>query len=192
MVGLAFYWTKTAFKPYDIAVTAALLIAKRHLRDKLVIHSDGGDPQWADAKELCHEHLGYGTWFSIVDDPKVEIWTMSDGAQKERHVTVQPVARETKSYVIPSVQASYRRATGHDMQIAKIRIWATLNPEQIEKAKRFVVAGVFGSAAEIGSSGSRSSSKPSPSSRRLVMRGSGQFWAKLGLFTEEREEKVQP
>jgi hypothetical protein len=32
--GLTFYWTKTAFKPYDIAVTAGLLIAKRYLYDQ--------------------------------------------------------------------------------------------------------------------------------------------------------------
>ena len=84
--GLVFYWTKTAFKPYDVAVTAALLIAKRHLREKLVIHSNGRDPQWTDAKEICQQNLGYGTWFSIIEHPHIEIFKTSDGVQHEHNV----------------------------------------------------------------------------------------------------------
>ena len=60
--------TKTAFRPYDIAVTAALLIAKRHLSDHLTIHSNGADAQWRDAKSLCQNVLGYGDWFGIVEE----------------------------------------------------------------------------------------------------------------------------
>src|SRR6266567_1621932 len=52
-------FTKTGFRPYDIAVTAALLIAKRHLRDELLIHSNGGDRQWADGRRICQSVLGY-------------------------------------------------------------------------------------------------------------------------------------
>jgi hypothetical protein len=79
--GLFFYWAKTAFKPYDIAVTGALLIAKRYLHDQLVIHSNGLDPQWADAKELCQRHLGYGDWFGIVEDPIIDLWPGPNGTQ---------------------------------------------------------------------------------------------------------------
>jgi hypothetical protein len=87
--GLVFYWTKTAFKPYDIAVTAALLIAKRYLRDQLVVYSNGLDPQWADAKDLCQQHLGYGAWFGIVEDPVIEMWPGPDGTQEEQEVLVR-------------------------------------------------------------------------------------------------------
>ena len=58
--GLVYDSNKTAFRPYDIAVTAALLIAKRYLRQQLVIHSNGADAQWADAGDLCQQHPGYG------------------------------------------------------------------------------------------------------------------------------------
>jgi hypothetical protein len=85
-LGLRYNWTKTAFKPYDVAVTAALLIAKRHMREKLVIHSNGRDPQWADAKDLCQRHLGYGAWFGIVEDPRIEIWPGPNGASFEHEV----------------------------------------------------------------------------------------------------------
>jgi hypothetical protein len=87
--GLTFYWTKTAFKPYDIAVTAALLIAKRYLHNQLVIHSDGLDTQWADAKELCQRHLGYGDWFGIVEDPIIDLWPGPNGTQVEREVRLR-------------------------------------------------------------------------------------------------------
>lgn len=72
--GLYIGYTKTAFRPYDIAVTAALLIAKKHLKDKLVIHSNGGDPQWADARRICQSVLGYGDWFGIVEEKVMEEW----------------------------------------------------------------------------------------------------------------------
>jgi hypothetical protein len=98
--GLVFYWTKTAFKPYDIAVTAALIIAKRYLREKLVVESNGLTPQWQvesngltpqwqDAKELCQQHLGYGDWFGIVEDPRMELWPGPNGTKVEREVRVR-------------------------------------------------------------------------------------------------------
>jgi hypothetical protein len=61
-------YTKTAFRPYDIAVTAALLIAKKYLRNRFVVHSDGTNLQWSDAKCVCQKTLGYGDWFGIVEE----------------------------------------------------------------------------------------------------------------------------
>lgn len=87
--GLVDGWTKTAFKPYDIAVTSALLIAKRYLRDQLVVESNGADPQWADARELCQKHLGYGDWFGIIEDPRIELWPGPNGSKVEREVRVR-------------------------------------------------------------------------------------------------------
>lgn len=51
---------KTNFRPYDVAVTVMLLIARRHLGDRLIIESDGGQSQWWDARLLCQSVLGYG------------------------------------------------------------------------------------------------------------------------------------
>jgi hypothetical protein len=97
--GLVFFWTKTAFKPYDVAVTAALLIVKRYLCDQLVVHSDGLDAQWADAKELCQQHLGYGNWFTILEDPRMELWPGPNGTQVEREVRVRVlVEMDTASF----------------------------------------------------------------------------------------------
>lgn len=61
-VGDGRYWdrTKTAHRPYDLAVTAALLIARRHLGGVLHIDSDGGQAQWWEARLLCQTVLGYG------------------------------------------------------------------------------------------------------------------------------------
>lgn len=58
--GRYFQFCKTAFKPYDLAVNVALIIAKRHLGDSIIISSDGGPVHWKDAKLLCQVNLGYG------------------------------------------------------------------------------------------------------------------------------------
>lgn len=70
--GLCIEFTKTAFRPYDIAVTAVLLIAKKNLTEQLLVHSDGTDCHWSDAKRICQQVLGYGEWFGIVEEPVEE------------------------------------------------------------------------------------------------------------------------
>ena len=63
--GLYFEFTKTAFRPYDLAVTAFLIIAKHHMGDKIKVNTDGEQPQWDDARRLCYTHLGYGVEYII-------------------------------------------------------------------------------------------------------------------------------
>lgn len=59
-------WCKTAFKPYDMAVTAALLIASHHYGENIKITSCGSDAQWWDAKLICQRVLAYGGSFGFV------------------------------------------------------------------------------------------------------------------------------
>ncbi len=56
---------KTAFRPYDLALTAFLLIAQRHLGSEMVVRSDGGDPQWDHARLLCQQELSYGAAYRL-------------------------------------------------------------------------------------------------------------------------------
>lgn len=63
--GLRFNFCKTAYKPYDLAVTAALIICKHHLKDKIQISSDGEDRDWRDAAMICQMTLGYGADFKL-------------------------------------------------------------------------------------------------------------------------------
>lgn len=58
--GLYFDCCKTRFKPYDVAVTAFLIVAKHHLGSQIIVKSDGGPEGWMDAKRLCQQYLGYG------------------------------------------------------------------------------------------------------------------------------------
>jgi hypothetical protein len=74
-------FTKTGFRPYDIAVTTALLIAKRNLKDQFEVHSDGVDRQWSDAKSICQRALGYGEWFGIVEEQVEEQWLGQEGTR---------------------------------------------------------------------------------------------------------------
>lgn len=64
--GLYFQFCKTAFRPYDLAVTAFLLIAKHHCK-RIVVATDGEDQHWFDAKILCQMELGYGLGYEIRD-----------------------------------------------------------------------------------------------------------------------------
>jgi hypothetical protein len=74
--GLYFGFCKTAYKPYDIAVTAFLLICKHHLKSRIVVSSDGEDKDWFDAKMLCDKLFGYGLGYTL--DEKGEIsWIKS-------------------------------------------------------------------------------------------------------------------
>jgi len=50
---------KTGFRPYDLAVQCVLLIAKRHLTDRVQVWSGGSDYHWNDARLLCYVHLSY-------------------------------------------------------------------------------------------------------------------------------------
>ena len=55
-----FDFTKTARKPYDIAVCSALIIAKKHFGSDIHISSDGDNEEWTESKALCQKILGYG------------------------------------------------------------------------------------------------------------------------------------
>ena len=63
--GLNFNSTKTAYKPYDLAVNVCLIIAKDHCQDKIQIHSDGTIENWQEAMQLCQHFLGYGRGFEL-------------------------------------------------------------------------------------------------------------------------------
>jgi len=63
--GKIFFFCKTAFRPYDVAVTAFLVIAKHYLGADIVVKSDGSEHHWFDGKFLCQQELGYGMEFKL-------------------------------------------------------------------------------------------------------------------------------
>lgn len=66
--GLYFEFCKTAQKPYDIAVTTFLIIAKKHLGKHIKVSSDGTNAEWREAKILVQKALKYGMTFKMTDD----------------------------------------------------------------------------------------------------------------------------
>lgn len=60
-------FTKTARKPYDIAVTSALIVLKHYLGEDCEISSDGKDKDWFEAKMLCDKLFGYGLGYTLND-----------------------------------------------------------------------------------------------------------------------------
>ena len=69
---LLFNCTKTAYKPYDLAVNCFLIIAKEHFKDDIKVYSDGGIKQWVDAMEICQRQLKYGLMFKFDDEDEDE------------------------------------------------------------------------------------------------------------------------
>jgi hypothetical protein len=65
---LYFDFCKTAFRPYDLAVISFLIIAKHHLKDNIIVSSDGEDGHWFDGKMLCQMILGYGLDYVINEE----------------------------------------------------------------------------------------------------------------------------
>jgi len=65
---LMFNFTKTAFKPYDLAVNVCLIIAKHYLKDQIKISSDGTSENWEEGRQLVQHFLGYGKDFKLDED----------------------------------------------------------------------------------------------------------------------------
>jgi hypothetical protein len=63
-----FECTKTAYKPYDLAVNVVLIIAKKHLKNHIKIRSDGDIENWEEGMQLCQHFLGYGEDFRLDED----------------------------------------------------------------------------------------------------------------------------
>jgi len=66
-----FSCTKTAYRPYDIAVTVCLIIAKHYLGSQILVKSDGDSKDWEDARVLCQQFLNYGKDFELDSEVKV-------------------------------------------------------------------------------------------------------------------------
>lgn len=63
--GKYFSFCKTAEKPYDLLVCACLIVLKHYFGNKIIVHSDGGNEDWKNARVLCQETLGYGEDFLL-------------------------------------------------------------------------------------------------------------------------------
>ncbi len=60
--------TKTNYRPYDLAVQVALVIASHHLGAQIRVKSDGESEQWDDARQFCEHFLGYGADFALFSE----------------------------------------------------------------------------------------------------------------------------
>lgn len=65
--GKYFSCCKTAYRPYDLAVTAFLIITKHHMKKDIRVSSDGEIKDWWDAATICKNALGYGLDFKLKD-----------------------------------------------------------------------------------------------------------------------------
>jgi hypothetical protein len=63
--GMYFSFCKTAFKPYDLAVIACLIVFKHHFGNEFTVTTDGEDQHWFDGKMVCAMVLNYGIGYKI-------------------------------------------------------------------------------------------------------------------------------
>lgn len=61
---LIFHFCKTAYRPYDLVVTAMLIALKHHF-PKVKISSDGNTQNWMDGMLTCDKLFGYGLTFEL-------------------------------------------------------------------------------------------------------------------------------
>jgi hypothetical protein len=59
---------QTAYKPYDILVTACLIILTHYFGEEVRVSSDGENHDWEDARRLCQHVVGYGADFQLPCD----------------------------------------------------------------------------------------------------------------------------
>ena len=65
-IGKVFSCCKTAYKPYDLAVTAVLVAAVHHFgKDAFIVSSDGDMEHWFEGVALCQALFGYGADFTL-------------------------------------------------------------------------------------------------------------------------------
>ena len=69
--GRVFEFCKTEKMPYDLCVTACLIVFKHHFGDDFIVTSDGEDKGFAGARTLCQKALGYGSGFKV--DPRQKV-----------------------------------------------------------------------------------------------------------------------
>lgn len=70
--GRMFQFVKTNKGAYDGAIQAILIIAKHHLKERILVTSDGEIYQWERTMELVHSLLGYGEDFELDESPTAE------------------------------------------------------------------------------------------------------------------------
>ena len=56
---------------------------------KPIVHSNGADSQWSDAKGFCQQILGYGGWFGIIEERIEEKWPGVDNSTESREVLLR-------------------------------------------------------------------------------------------------------
>jgi len=60
-----FQFCETDFKPYDLAVMAALIRLKERHGNAILLSSDGSEELWEEGKKLCRELFGHGSRFVL-------------------------------------------------------------------------------------------------------------------------------
>lgn len=58
-------FVKTNHAPYDLCVRTCLICLKHQLGDAITIMSDANETEWQEARQVCHETLGYGMNFQL-------------------------------------------------------------------------------------------------------------------------------
>lgn len=91
--GRMFQFVSTGRGRYNLAVQAILIIAKHHLKEQLLVTSNGEQYEWGYAMELVQKHLGYGEDFTLDESPSFEEmgmkWTTYENGKEVKESSKQ-------------------------------------------------------------------------------------------------------
>src|SRR6266851_323091 len=84
--GKRFAFCKTAYRPYDVVVTALLILAKRHFGEAIRIASDGEDRDWEDGRILAAVACGdWAQYFRLKPSPCADGEELTELPRGVRH-----------------------------------------------------------------------------------------------------------
>jgi hypothetical protein len=69
-----FAFCKTALKPYDIIVTACLILYKLTFQNKVIVSSDGNLSEWTPAVNLINNILKYNVNIDFDNNGELLVW----------------------------------------------------------------------------------------------------------------------
>jgi len=93
--GLYFDCCKTAYRPYDLAVTAFYTIIRHHV-PVCRVRTDGEEQDWMDAMVICHNLLGYELVSPLEDDLNAYQQLLNEKDNKRIQTQIEVDAQRVK------------------------------------------------------------------------------------------------
>ena len=103
---MIFGFCKTAFKPYDLAVQACLIVFTCRFPGAFLVTSDGDAELWTEAAAFVQEHLGYGADFHLATKAETDAADLEPPPPPEPRTSIRYM---TAAETAADIRAVYKR-----------------------------------------------------------------------------------